>query len=157
MEENNRILDLFIYFIGIILTVVLFLFSNRLSLPFIVEYNSGEGNIIRRMLDIMFSNDGHFKILINLFLPLTLQLSGIVVLSILMFKIGYYIISDEETFINKVIFSGFLLLALFLLVKAFLDSWTLLLLTLIFGLICLVIFLFFISLFSSSSKSRASW
>lgn len=155
MEKNNGISDLFLYFIGIILTVALFLFSNSLSLPFIVEFNSGEGNIIRRMLDIMFSNDGHLKILFNLFFPLVLQLAGIVVLSILMFKLGYYIISDKESIINKGIFSALLLLALCILIKAFLDSWTLLLLTLILGLICIVIFLFFTSLFNSSSKSQA--
>ena len=155
MKKNNSILDLFLYFIGIILTIGLFLFSNSLSLPFIVEFNSGEGNLIQRMLDIIFSNEGSLKIGTSLVLPLILHTIGIGFLSFLMFKLGKYIISNEETIINRIIFGVFLLLAIFVLVKAFIDSWTLFILVMIFMFIAMFILILIGSLLSGSSDSRA--
>ena len=149
--EEKRIsnFDILIYASAIFSIFLLFIISNKLSAPLIIEMNSGAS-----IIDLMFSSKDNISFLQNLVIPLLLLLIGIVILSISLWYIVNNILFEEDTILNKTIL-GILSLILFaVLIKTLINIWSLFLIALIFIIIILVIFTMLGSLMKYDSQKE---
>lgn len=146
--EEKRIsnFDILIYASAIFSTFILFIISNKLSAPLIIEINLGAS-----IIDLMFNSEDSISFFQNLFTPLLLLIIGIVILSKSLWNIVKIIFIEEDSIINKTIL-GILSFILFaVLIKALINSWSLFLLALICTIISFVIFAMLGSLINSTS------
>ncbi|WP_404428010.1 hypothetical protein LG296_20990 (plasmid) [Ureibacillus chungkukjangi] len=148
-DKGNSIFDLILYFLGIILTFSLLYISNKLSIPLIKEINAGKS-----ILDIIFNTKDEIDISVNLLIPLFLLIIGISILLILLWNIFKYIFFGQDTKINKIITGLVSIFLLIILIKALINSWSLIVLTLVCGIISILIITIVGSLLNNSSGSQ---
>ncbi|MCM3390456.1 hypothetical protein M3649_20425 [Ureibacillus chungkukjangi] len=148
-DKGNSIFDLILYFLGIILTFSLLYISNKLSIPLIKEINAGKS-----ILDIIFNTKDEIDISVNLLIPLFLLIIGISILLILLWNIFKYIFFGQDTKINKIITGLVSIFLLIILIKALINSWSLIVLTLVCGIISILIIAIVGSLLNNSSGSQ---
>lgn len=147
--EGRRNFDILLYGFGIILALFLLFISDMLSAPLLEEINSGA-----KVIDLMFNSDDNIKFFSHLFIPLLLLTIGIVILLISIWKLVENILFEEDTKINKLIMGIVTIILVIVLIKALINSLSLLLVAL--ACFCISIFIFGIlgALFNSSSDTQ---
>ena len=133
-EKSNSNLDILLYTLGTIISFSLLFFSKSLSTPIISEINSGTS-----LVELMFNTEDNLDITTNLFVPLLLQVIGMVILIILLWNLIKNIILKEDNIVIKIIMGILILLLLAILVKSVAIAWTLIVLVFVCTLIVFIL------------------
>lgn len=147
--EEKRIsnTDILIYALTIFFTFFLFIISNKLSAPIIIEINSGAS-----IIDLMFKSEDNISIFINLVSPLMLLICGVVILVTTLRNMVKSILFQEDSVINKSILVILSFILFIVLTKAIVIGWSLFFMILLCILVGFVLFAMLATFLNSTSN-----
>ncbi|MCM3638891.1 hypothetical protein M3152_14405 [Sporosarcina luteola] len=148
-EQKTSNYDIVIYALAFFSAILLFIFSNKLSAPLILEINSGTP-----IFELMFNSEKSISMLSNLVFPLLMMIAGVIILSKTLWKMAIYILFEVDILTNKIILSILLVIFLALIVNALLNTWVLFKTVVLFTIASFIVLAVFGSLLNNSSATH---
>lgn len=141
--------DLLFYTACLIIAFSFILTSSILSSPILQNLD-----LNKSLIELLFYSEAEFSYGWSLIIPMLTLLTGISILIILLWKIAKSVIFQRDSKMNKVIMSLLSGILVMILVKAFQNSWELLILNLKYMIIAIFLIVTFFTIINQFARQR---